>query len=406
MTVLEETEIIDLAENVDDFEQEMEDIISEDQKRDKQPPFDPTKIRVKTRNPTISLILERIKLGELNLEPDFQRSPDIWSKEAQSRLIESILVRIPLPSFYIDASDDNQWLIVDGLQRLSTLKSFVLDKTLKLAGLDYLTELEGKSYDDLERPFKRRILETEITVNSIEYDTSENTKYHIFHIFKRINTGGLPLSVQEIRHVIYQGKATELLKKLSESLDFKKNLGINNNDKKNKLVIRMGDKEFILRFLAFYITPYSEYTESSLEDFLNKAMEKINKASDSDIFIYESNFNLAMKTAKNIFGDLAFRKLSKTKSGNYRKYPPNKALFEIWSVNFTKLTNEELNRLVEKKKEVIDRFLSLVDYQGNIQEKKEECQKFNTAITYGTSQVQRVRYRFTCIDNLIQEILL
>lgn len=81
-------------------------------------------------------------------------------------------------------------------------------------------------------------------------------------------------------------------------------------------------------------------------------------------------------------------------------------MFEIWSVNFTKLTNEELNRLVEKKKEVIDRFLSLVDYQGNIQEKKEESQKFNTAITYGTSQVQRVRYRFTCIDNFIQEILL
>ncbi|MFM7191759.1 MAG: DUF262 domain-containing protein, partial [Microcystaceae cyanobacterium] len=89
------------------------------------------------------------------------------------------------------------------LQRLSTLKAFVLDKNFKLTGLEYLTEFNDKGFDELPRNYQRRIEETEIIVNSIEQDTSENVK---FHIFKRINTGGLPLSSQEIRHVIYQKK--------------------------------------------------------------------------------------------------------------------------------------------------------------------------------------------------------
>lgn len=400
MTIFEETDIIlDLEENDDEFEEQEKEEISH-------PPFDPNKIRVETRNPTISLILERIKEGELNLEPDFQRSPNIWSPEAQSKLIESILVRIPLPAFYIDVSNDDQWLIVDGLQRLSTLKAFVLTKTLKLSGLDFFPELEGKGYDDLDRNYKRRIMETEITVNAIEYSASEEIKDHIFHIFKRINTGGLPLSLQEIRHGIFQGKATQLLKKLSESIDFKKNMGIDKNRKENKLTDRMGDREFILRFLSFYITPYTEYKESSLEDFLNQTMKQINKSSDADIKLYELKFRLAMKTARDIFGSLAFRKLSKRKNRTYRIYPPNKALFEVWSVNFANLTEQQLNCLVNKKEDVVVRFLSLIDYRGDDPIKKEEYQKFNTAITYGTSQVQRVRYRFKCISDLIQEVLL
>jgi hypothetical protein len=395
----EEGQIIDIEEDEDEVEQEIEEV----SENNNEPPFDATKIRVSTKNPTIDLILKRIKEGALNLEPDFQRSPLIWSKVAQSRLIESILVRIPLPSFYIDASNEDEWLIVDGLQRLSTLKAFVLDKNFELTGLEYLKEFNNKKFDELPRNYQRRIEETEIIINLIEQHTPENVK---FHIFKRINTGGLPLSSQEIRHVIYQGKSTKLLKKSSESLDFKENLGIENNDKKNKLVERMRDKEFILRFYAFYITPYTKYTENSLEEFLNKTMKKINKSSNSDICIYESNFNLAMEVAKNIFGGLAFRKLSKTQDGKYRKYPPNKALFEVWSVNLTKLTKEQLDNLVKNKNEVIEKFLSLIDYQGDIAEKKEECQKFNTAITHGTSQVQRVRYRFKCIEDLIQEILI
>jgi hypothetical protein len=388
----EEQQTISIAEDEDGVEQEIE----EEPENNNEPPFDATKIRVLTKNPTIDLILKRIKEGALNLEPDFQRSPLIWSKVAQSRLIESILVRIPLPSFYIDASNEDEWLIVDGLQRLSTLKAFVLDKNFKLTGLEYLREFNNNRFDELPRNYQRRIEETEIIVNSIEQDTPENVK---FHIFKRINTGGLPLSSQEIRHVIYQGKATQLLKKLSNSKDFQETIGI---DKNNKITSRMSDQEFILRFLAFYITPYTEYKKKSLEEFLNNAMIILNKSSSKMLEIYEQKFDLSIKMAQNTFGEFSFRKLTRN---NKRKYPPNKALFEVWLVNFANLDSNQQTELEIRKGKVYDKFLDLIDYSGETMEMQEKCIKFNKAITYGTSQVQQVRYRFRCIEELIQEVL-
>ena len=91
-------------------------------------PFDPTVIRVETKPITIDLLLNRIKHKEIDLAPDFQRQGGVWSEKAQSRLIESLLIRIPLPAFYMDATDENKWLVVDGLQRLTSLKRFVLEK--------------------------------------------------------------------------------------------------------------------------------------------------------------------------------------------------------------------------------------------------------------------------------------
>lgn len=82
-------------------------------------PFDPTLIRVETKPLSMDLLISRIKNKEIDLMPDFQRKAGIWSDAAQSRLIESMLIRIPLPAFYMDASDEDEWLVVDGLQRLT-----------------------------------------------------------------------------------------------------------------------------------------------------------------------------------------------------------------------------------------------------------------------------------------------
>ncbi len=110
-------------------------------------PFDPTQIRVETRQMTIDLVLSRVKHAELDLAPDFQRQAGIWNNTVKSRLIESILIRIPLPAFYIDATDEDKWLVIDGLQRLSTLKQFVIDQKLRLCKLEFLSNLNGKTYN-------------------------------------------------------------------------------------------------------------------------------------------------------------------------------------------------------------------------------------------------------------------
>src|SRR5215470_3329923 len=90
-------------------------------------PFDPEKIDVTTRNPTVDLLLSRVRRDVLDLQPEFQRLAGIWTPQAQSRLIESMLLRIPLPTFYAAESVESaeRWVIVDGIQRLTTIARFV-----------------------------------------------------------------------------------------------------------------------------------------------------------------------------------------------------------------------------------------------------------------------------------------
>jgi uncharacterized protein with ParB-like and HNH nuclease domain len=349
-------------------------------------PFDPELIRVETRPMTIDLLLQRIKYDELDLAPDFQRKDGIWNPRTKSRLIESILIRIPLPAFYMDATNEDKWVVIDGLQRLTTLKMFVNDQSLKLNELEFLTQLENKTFDELPRNFQRRIIETQVTVYLIEKGTPSAVK---FNIFKRINTGGLPLSLQEIRHALNIGRSTELLKKLADSSEFKKATA------DRKFSQRMADREFILRFLAFVIHPYNEYKATEFDSFLSEVMAEINRMSDQDINDLELKFTKAMTTAYEIFGNDAFRKRSRADAP---RSPINKALFESWSVNFSKLDAEQIKTLIERKEQLKEGFIRLMN-------DREVEPKFETSISVGTGDTRKVKRRFSAIEQLIQEVL-
>lgn len=389
------TEFSEEGIDIDDdllIEAEQEDIEPEKEEEITEP-FDPTKIRVDTRPTTIDLVLSRIQYGELDLAPEFQRRDGIWTNAAKSRLIESILIRIPLPAFYMDATDDDKWFVVDGLQRLTALKQFVLDKfgndppdnkQFRLTGLEFLTHLDDKTYDQLPRNLQRRIRETQITVYLIEKGTPPEVK---FNIFRRINTGGLPLSAQEIRHALNQGKATRFLSILAELKEFQKSTGMTKRSKN-----RMEDHEFVLRFLAFTLTPYKEYKSNILDTFLNNTMTEINKMSNQKLEEIKYNFIRAMNAAHEIFGKYAFRKIA---TNSKRKYPLNKALFEVWSVTLSKLSDQELQILKIQKQYLIDKFLNLL----------ESDEDFQISISQSTGKMKTVNYRFSKIEKLLQEIV-
>jgi uncharacterized protein with ParB-like and HNH nuclease domain len=297
----------------------------------------------------------------------------------------------------MDATDENKWVVIDGLQRLTTLKMFVInkdtnnnendrDKPLKLSELEFLTQLNGKTFDELPRNFQRRIIETQVTVYLIEKGTPAAVK---FNIFKRINTGGLPLSLQEIRHALNIGESTKFLKKLSESTEFKRATAYRNFSQ------RMADREFILRFLAFAIHPYTEYRATEFDSFLSDVMAEINEMNKEDINDLELKFTRAMDAAYKIFGNDAFRKRSRPDAP---RSPINKALFESWSVNLSKLNTEQIQTLIERKDQLKEGFVRLMN-------DREVEPKFESSISQGTGDTRKVKRRFSAIEQLIQEVL-
>jgi len=343
--------------------------------------YDPEKINIFTKEPTIEQLLRRIDEEALDLAPDFQRHANIWKDDAKSRLIESILIRIPLPAFYIDATDEDKWLVVDGLQRLSALKQFMNDKTLRLCGLEYLTNFDGKTYDEIERRYQRRIQETQVTVYLIEKGTPPEVKYNIF---KRINTGGLPMTPQELRHALNPGKATKFLAQLATSNEFEQ---VTNLSKVRKM--RMDDREFILGFLAFTLTSYKNDQSEKRNLFLSKALSKVNNMNGLELEVIENDFKKAMVAAWEIFGINAFRKISEHQT---KKFPINKALFEVWSVNLSLLTDDQIEILKQRKENLIEKFKNYVDSDRD----------FSISISQAA---EKIEYRFMIIEQIIQEVL-
>lgn len=338
-------------------------------------PFDPSKIKVRPQTITVDAIIKRIEHNEINLSTKFQRKEGLWTDVQQSRLIESILIRFPLPVFYFDGSNPNEWLVIDGLQRLSSLKRFIYTKKLKLSGLEFL-KLEGKGWQDLDRPMQRQINETQLQCYVIEEGTEENVK---FNMFKRINTGGLVLSAQEIRHAMHQGIPADFVKELAELPAF-----IKATNKKIS-VDRMLDRDFINRFLAFYLFDYDkDYTyNDELDSFMNRTMVKVGKISNSERELIKVQFIKAMQLAHEIFGKSAF-----CKSPNLKRI--NKALFEVISSSFAKLSGAEILNLKNKKEVFKKLFYEAID-----------TNKFKNSLTSDTGGKSNVTLRHNVLKNII-----
>jgi Protein of unknown function DUF262 len=344
-------------------------------------PFDPNLIRVKLWTPTVDLVMKRLQGNEIDLAPDFQRAAGIWKDRAQSQLIESLLIRIPLPAFYFDGSNEDLLIVVDGIQRLTALKRFLLDKDLKLSGLEYLTELEDKYVTQLPRPLVRRLDETMLTVYLIEKGTPEKAK---LNIFKRLNTGGEPLTAQEIRHAMNPGVVREYLKQLAVSSAF---IGATEGKFSDD---RMTARECVLRFCAFILTPASEYpNDGDLDSFLHATMQTINDLDEIHREDLARRLDRSMNAARRILSDQAFRKPKRQGP----RSPVNKALFEAWAVGLDGCTDAQLTLLVENRQHLLSKYLNV--FENN--------REFEQALSQGTGDPKKVRLRFAVIAALLEE---
>lgn len=344
-------------------------------------PFDASKIRVSYKEFPIDLVLRRIQRNELQLDPEFQRFANIWNVDAQSRLIESVLIRIPLPVFYIDSSEEDRWVIIDGLQRLNAFKRFALDNTLKLDNLEFLKDLHGLTFGTMPKNLQRRFLESTIGMYLIERGTPDRLK---FSIFQRINTGGLPLSGQEIRHAIYQGAGSRFLAEIAGSQEFKSvtSDGISKG--------RMADREIVLRALAFMLNNYRTYQQRDLDGFLNKAMLQLQESSEEKLEHLEQRIKSALVVSEQLFGKFAFRGISK----NEKRGKIIKSLFDVWVASIDQLSDGQRSRLLKRSKVLNSAYRKLLTTNKD----------FKQAISNATGDVKSVQVRFSMIETLLREL--
>ena len=353
-------------------------------------PYDPDKIRVDPKNFSLKQVIDDIDNSDIDLAPDFQRDK-VWKPRQKVRLIESVLLRIPLPAFYFSADTKGRLSVVDGVQRLSTIHAFVNGKFgLATSDLEYLKvsdlrETAGVSevcnYADLSPQWRRRLAQTQITANVIDPQTPEQVK---FDIFKRINTGGSPLSSQEIRHSMMRDRCRNLLKELASSAEF-----LDATPAQIHHHPRMVDREVILRFLAFSILDDVDLypADSTMDGFLMGSIRELDdpsKVSEAALQKLKSEFRAAMMGAAFIFGEKAFRKL--TRSG--RKTPFNKALFESWAYA---LRNTTLAQLVPIKDQIYDSALTLM--ADNL---------YVASIGTSTGNSGNVRRRFSAASEIVK----
>ncbi len=346
-------------------------------------PFNSSEIDVASVTLSLDSVIERMQCDEIDLNTDFQRRAEIWTVVQMSRLIESILIQLPLPVFYFDVSSEYNWQIIDGLQRLNAIKRFVLDKErpLKLKGLEFLSaELNGATYDDLPRPMQRRFREFQIITHQVRPSTPLNIKYSIF---MRVNTGGTPLNSQEIRHALAPTHVREFLARCSEYPDFIELMGDRSR--------RMKDQELVLRFVAYEIFNSRE-TARNLVVLLNEAVERLRRADRDELDRLARLFALSLERSKALFGSEAFVKHLFQEGSKKRK---SVALFEVWMRQLSKLSESDFSKLCAKR----DRLLHELD------ETLTDNQDFIRSLSTNTQAIQNIEYRHAVTHHLVKIIL-
>lgn len=346
-------------------------------------PFNPNEIDVDISTVNLGSLIDQLENDEIDLQPDFQRVTDVWDNVKKSRLIESILLGLPLPSFYFSEDPVSQKLsIIDGLQRICAIRDFVLEKEnpLKLEGLQFLKNFDGFTFSQLARPEVKRIKSLKITMNTLRKGTPLDVKYIIF---QRVNTAGVPLTPQEMRHALNQGPAAIFIKELADMESFKKATNYSVESK------RMQDRDFVNRFIAFFIG-YQDYM-GDLDMFLNDKMGELNKMTSEQRDDIRVSFDKAMKCCYEIFKKDTFRKRYKQED---RRKPISKAVYDTLSVNIAWLSDEERTLLLKNTEAFKTGMIRLFNDK-----------KFDFSITTGTGKRYNVEQRFTMVKSLIKKII-
>ena len=334
-------------------------------------PIDTVLIRNEVR--TIHDVLRRIEKGAFVMDPDFQRD-FIWNEDQQSKLVESVLMRIPLPVFYLAEDDQGRMVVVDGLQRLSTFQRFVQnDLRLKLPDQK---ELNKKRFQDLSPKLQNRIEDCNLILYVIDAKVPERAR---LDIFERVNSG-VPLTRQQMRNSLYMGNGTRFVKDEARTNLFLKATG----GSLNKQTMR--DREFVNRFCAFKLLTPDEY-RGDMDDFLAVGLKTMNTLGKDKIQKLSGQFRTCLQNNFKVFGKHAFRKHTE---GQDSRSVLNASLWDVMSTGLSRYPEHVVEARADKLR---DAFYELM------------CdEEFIRSITYSVNDMRRVKHRFERADKMFMEV--
>lgn len=335
------------------------------------------KLYIKNYDRMVEDLLNGIESNKIILDPDYQRNY-VWTNEKASLLVESILLNIPIPVIYASEDKNMNWNIVDGLQRLFSLKRF-RENEFKLKGLETLPELNGFKFKQLPLTTQQKLLHGELRVVVLQNESDPNIQYDIF---MRLNSGAIKLNEQELRNCLFRGKLNNKIKEIAK----------NNNEIKtiigNSKVDRMMANELILRYAAVsekYDRKLEQLVryDGRIKNMLNSYM-KVNQ-NPSDIFIseFEKKFNMQIYKAFMVFGSNAFKTENSTKI--------NTSLFDCVMISFE---DYQLEKLLDKKNDIKKMTNELLktdnEFINNITRSTNNTEVFNSRLSIYSKHLKEV----------------
>ena len=335
-------------------------------------PLDTMLIRTETR--TVRDVLHRIEQGRFIMDPDFQRG-FVWPVAKQSKLIESVAMRIPLPVFYVAENEDGKVVVVDGLQRLTTFKNFVVDG-LRLR-LPSQPEIDGKQFDELSPKLQNRIEDCNLTLYIIDAKAPEQAR---LDIFERVN-GGVPLTRQQMRNCLNMGPATRFLRDEADRGLFREVTGGSLKPE------RMRDREFVNRFCGFQLFPLDDY-RGDMDLFLSQTLKYMNRLEPEELGNLSAQLQTGLVNNRDLFGQYAFRKHTAEQEG--RRGFINASL---WDVMCTGLARYDVEAVNTHKTALLTAFYDMLANED-----------FDAAITLGTNQTNRVKRRFEMTNAMLRGV--
>ena len=365
---------------------------SQDEAIDEQP-FDADKIRIEQQMLSVKYVFELYEEKLLETNPNFQRKP-VWKEnKRKSLLIESLMLRIPIPAFYFYENENSLFQVIDGQQRLITIFEFLQGK-FKLSGLEYIGDTcNKKNFFELDERYKQRIYRTQLAVNVLDARSPHKV---IYDIFRRINTGGISLTAQEMRNAICHQVTRDYLIKGIQSEWYLEATRRKIND------MRMDSQEMFLRFVAFYRkydfekSKLPSFYYSKLSTLLDEEILEIARLSTEERNSIFAAFEKSMERCKRLFGRFAFVKVTMDENGTImcKRDLINKSLFTSVAVI---MANPKFDSIcLEEKSNAV-----LIKLAQKLQNKE-----YETAVSGATGDRRNVINCFAYTQEVIDSCLL